>query len=256
MWRLLLRILITVVVTLAVIYVAVTWIAPVAVSYYLARKALPVARVVPTELQDKSVSEAPGKKLSYFGYEFEVPWSDLDETQTKLYPTNEPKKNRVVFHFRSGLRLLFTALPPREWANVLAETFHSTPQNIERAFGTEAMESDYSFKKTLYEFTPDKMHHWSGSQGVRYREGFLLIIKSVAPSRQAATGIFNVRNQSYKGFQEGDPQVRQGVILVDLFSDEGSVEMLFIQKDYQKGIVVTQPEINRIIRSLRKAPQE
>jgi len=43
-------------------------------------------------LKDTSVSEAPGTKLSYFGYEFEVPWSDLDESQTKLYPAESLRK--------------------------------------------------------------------------------------------------------------------------------------------------------------------
>jgi hypothetical protein len=254
MWRLLLRILITVVVTLSVIFVGVTWIAPVALSYWSARKALPVTRVVPAELQDRSVSEAPGQKLSYFGYEFEVPWSDLDETQTKMYPVNGTTKCRAVLHVRSGLQLSFAVIPPHEWVGGLAESFHSTPQNVERAFGHEAMKSDYSFKKTLYEFTPEKMHHWSGPQAI-YREQFLLIFKSML-SRQAETGIFYVQNQSFKGFQEGNPQARQGNIDVTLYSDDAGVEMMFTQKDYQKGTVVTQPEINRIIQSLRKVPQK
>jgi len=113
--RLLRRILITVVITLAVILVGVYWVAPVALSFYAARKAPAVARIVPTDLKDISVSQAPGAKLSYVGYEFEVRWSDLDETQTKLYPTDKPEKTRVDLHFRSGLRVWVTAIPPRSW---------------------------------------------------------------------------------------------------------------------------------------------
>jgi len=94
--RVLRRILITVVVTLTVIFVGVSWIAPVVLSFYAARKAPPVARVVPTDLKDQSVSEAPGKKLSYFGYEFQIPWSDLDEAQTKLYPKDKADKTRSI----------------------------------------------------------------------------------------------------------------------------------------------------------------
>lgn len=249
--RLLRRILITMVITLAVIFVGVYWVAPVALSFYAARKAPAVARIVPTDLKDKSVSEAPGTRLSYFGYEFEVPWNDLDETQTKLYPKEKPEKTRVDLHFRSGLRLWVTAIPPRSWVKELATEFKVAPERIESSFGR----SDYGFVKTVYEFTPDKMHHWAfmGRRGMR--DEFLLMIKSIVLSRAAETGIFKVQNQSYKGFQEGSPRLGQDGIGVHLFSDEGSVEMMFFQKDYKNSTGVTQPEINRIVQSLRKAPQ-
>jgi hypothetical protein len=246
------RILITAVVTLAFIFVGLNWIAPVAFSFYAARNAPPVARVVPTDLKDQSVSQAPGKKLSYFGYEFEVPWSDLDESQTKLYPNDKPEKTRVDLRFRSGLRLLATALPPRGWANELAIDMKTSPQRIEATFG----QSDYRLEKTLYEFTPDKMNHWTLSQRVHMREEFLLIIKSIAVLDSANTGIFNIQNQESRGFQQGNPQVRQDGIEVRLCSDEGSIEFLFLQKGYQNSTGVTQAEINRIVQSLRRTAQD
>ncbi len=249
--KLLRRVLLTVFITLAVIFVGVQWIAPVALSFYAARKALPVARVVPADLKDKSVSETSGKKLSYVGYEFDVPWSDLDETQTKLYPKDKPDKTRVDLRFRSGLRVLVNAIPPRSWATELSTDFKVPPQRVESSFG----KSDYSFAKTLYEFTPEKMNHWSLSHRVHDRGEFLLLVKSIALPRSAETGIFNLQNQSYKGFQDGNPQVRQDEIIVHLFSDEGSVEMIFLQKDYQNPTGVSQPEINRIVQSLHKAMQ-
>jgi hypothetical protein len=199
--RLLRRILITVVITLAVILVGVYWVAPVALSFYAARKAPAVARIVPTDLKDISVSQAPGAKLSYVGYEFEVRWSDLDETQTKLYPTDKPEKTRVDLHFRSGLRVWVTAIPPRSWVKELATDFNVAPERIESSFGR----SDYGFVKTFYDFTPDKMHHWAFMGRGEMRDEFLLMIKSIALSRAAQTGIFNVQNQGYKGFQKGNP---------------------------------------------------
>lgn len=247
--KLLRRMLPTVFITLAVIFVGVQWIAPVALSFYAARNALPVARVVPTDLKDKSFSETPGKKLSYLGYGFDVPWSDLDETQTKLYPKDKPDKTRADLRFHSGLRVLVNAIPPRSWAAELSADFKVPPQRVESSFG----ESDYSFVKTLYEFTPEKMNHWSLSHRVQSREEFLLLVKSIALPRAAETGIFNLQNRSYKGFQEGNPQVRQDQIIVDLFSDDGSVEMIFLQKDYQNPNGVSQPEINRVVQSLHKA---
>jgi hypothetical protein len=253
--RMLRRILIAIVVTLAVILVGVNWIAPVALSFYAAHNAPPVARIVPTDLKDHSVSPAPGTKLSYFGYEFEVPWTDLDETQTRLYPTDKPEKRRVDLRFRSGLRLLLTAVPPREWVNGFPEQFNVSPQKIEAGFGHETMTSDYSFIKAVYEFTPDKMNHWTVSDRGLNRDEFLLMIKSLALLKSADTGIFNLQNSSYKGFQQGNPEVRQDGIAVNLYADDGTAEFMFFQKDYQSPRGVTQSEINRIVQSLRKAAQ-
>jgi hypothetical protein len=245
-----------VVVTLSVVFVGVNWIAPAALSFYAAKKAPQIARVVPTDLKDNSVSEARGKKLSYFGYEFEIPWNDLDKSQITLYPKDKPEKTRVELRFRSGLRLLVTAIPPRRWSGSLAENFDVSPQAIEAGFGHETMKSDYSFIKTLYEFTPDKMNHWVAFQRAHTRDEFLLIIKSIALPKAAETGIFNLQNQNYRGFQQGNPQVRQSEIVADLYSDEGSVELIFLQKDYRSSSGVTQPEINRIVQSLHKATPE
>jgi hypothetical protein len=72
----------------------------------IARRA-PVVRETPHILSDLSLSKTPGRRLSYFGYDFEVPWDDLDESKTKLYPT------RVVLVFRSGKAMIFSTAPPR-----------------------------------------------------------------------------------------------------------------------------------------------
>jgi hypothetical protein len=248
--RLLRRILVTLVITLAVVFVSVEWIAPVALSYYGARKAPAVTRVVPTDLKDQTVSLAPGSRLSYFGYEFEVPWTDLDETQTKLYPKDKP--NRVVLIFRSGLKLIVTALPPRELINGISGQLNTSPNNMDAIFGHEATLSDYNFVKTLYEFTPDTMHHWSISSRTFGREATLLILKSLAPASSAKSGIFKVHNQGFEGFQQGKAQARENGIVVNLYTDDGSVELIFTNKNNLASAEVTQPEINRIIQSLHK----
>lgn len=248
------RILITVAVTLVVIFVAVRWIGPVALSFYEARKVPSVARIVPTALKDHSISQAPGMKLSYFGYEFEVPWSDLDESKTILYPKDKPEKTRAVLAFRSGLRLIVTAVPPREFADEFTkEDFKMSPAQIEAVFGRGAATSDYTFVRNVYEFTPAKMHYWALSDGIHYREQIVLMIKSIMPAKAAETGIFYVQNQDYKGFQQGDPVVRKDNLVLDLYSGDSHCEIIFLQKDYHDSAGITQPEINRIIQSLHRA---
>ncbi len=247
-----LRVLVTVIGLLIVLFVCLNWIAPVALSFYAARKAPPVTRVVPQPLRDNVVSRVPGTKLSYFGYDFEVPWTDLDDNLTKQSPDGKPEKCRTDLHFRSGLRMVMTAVPSREWSRGIAKEMKVSPEAIEAAFGPGTSRSDYVFVKALYEFTPERMHHWTASTTVWSRDQMLLMMKSIALLKSAESGIFVLQNQNYLGFQEGNPQVRQDGIAVHLFSDEGSVEMLFFQKDYKNPAGVTQPEINRIVQSLRR----
>jgi hypothetical protein len=227
------RILLAVVAIVA----AVSWIGPAGVVYF-AKTAPPVTRVVPTELKELSISTAPRRNLSYFGYEFEVPWSDLDESQTRLSPENEHDLHTAWLCFRSGLKL-FVVITPRE-----------------------AVAPDYPLLQRIYEVTPDKVHYWPLIQGWGYREARLLLLKWAflrdighpgGGSNPAETGIFNLRSEGYNGFQYGDPQRRPDVLQLRLYSDGDRVEIKFLQGAYDEPSGVTQAEINRIVQSLHKA---
>jgi len=119
--------------------------------------------------------------------------------------------------------------------------------------GHEAARSDYVFLNNLYAFTPNGMHYWALSSRLHAREQMVLLIKSVVLSKPAETGIFNVQNQNLRGFQQGDPQIRQDSLVLNLYSNNGSFEITILQKDYRSPTGVTQPEINRIVQSLRSA---
>jgi hypothetical protein len=246
--RLLRRILITLVVVVAVIFGGLYGVAPVALSYYEARKAIPITKIVPTELEDRSVSDAPTTKLSYLGFEFEVPWSDVDETQTKLYPSGKPQKVRADLRFHSGLRLAVSVGPPRTFETQVANDIHTSPQVFEALFG----KSDYSFLKTVYGFSPERIRHWPPSSARSSRDMVLLMLKSILPSKPAESGIFLIQNANYKGFQQGNPKMEHDGIILSLYSDEGGIEFVFSLKNY-KGQGISQPELNRIIQSLRKS---
>lgn len=250
------RILVTVICTLAVIVLVVRFIAPVAVSFLVARQAPAVASVVPTELPDRSVSEAPATRLSYFGYEFEVPWDDLDESKTQLYPKDKPGKTRVVLVFRSGLRLMMSAIPPREMADAFINGTLGfgkiPPQGVDLLFGRGAAASDYTLVNNVYEFSPRRMHYWSLSTALHAREMILLTIKSITPSPSAGTGIFRVQSRDGKGFQQGNPLNHPQSVVLTLYSDDGGVEFVLSDHDYRDPAKVSQPEINRIIQSLHR----
>lgn len=177
------RILITLAVTLTVAFVVMYFASPIALSFYGSSKAIPITRIVPSDLKDVSVASAPGMKLSYLGYEFDVPWN-------------------------------------------------------------------------VFEFSPDSMHHWALGPAVHAREQILLVTKSMVPSKSAESGIFNIRNGTYQGYQQGNPQAppaKEDGVVVTLYSTDDTFELLVAEK--KSTHLVTQQEINRIVRSLhKKAP--
>ncbi|HLW85095.1 MAG TPA: hypothetical protein VKR60_07775 [Candidatus Sulfotelmatobacter sp.] len=223
-------------IAVVVIVAALSWIGPAGVLYF-AKTAPAVVRVVPTNLQDQSTSQAAGTKLSYFGCEFEVPWNDLDQSQTRVFPENEHHMHMVWVSFHSGLKL-FVAITPRN-----------------------EVVPDYSVLKRIYESTPDNVHYWSLIEGWGYRDAHLLLAKwaflqSIGDpgggSNPAETGIFNLQSQGYNGFQYGDPRTRPDVLQLRLYSDDVRVDVKFLQGGYYEAAGVTQPEINRIVQSLHR----
>jgi len=230
------KVLRRILITLVVIFAALCWIGPAGVLYF-AKAAPAAARVVPTDLKEVSISPASGRKLSYFGYEFEVPWSDFDESQSRLFPESKNDTHMAWVSFRSGLKL-FIVITPRE-----------------------ARFPDYALLKRIYEVTPDKINYWSLIQGWGYQDARLLLFKSTllqeigeprSGSNPAETGIFNLWSQGYHGFQYGDPRSRPEVLQLRLYSDDGRVEIKLLQETYDEPTGVTQPEINRIVQSLHR----
>src|SRR5579871_3768448 len=66
----------------------------------------PIVTTVPSELQDLSVSKLQGKKISFKGAEFEVPWDDVDQEKTRIVG------NWALVAFRSGNSILMCVGPP------------------------------------------------------------------------------------------------------------------------------------------------
>jgi hypothetical protein len=228
----------------------VIWLFPVGLSLWTIWKAPGRAALVPVEMTDLTLWQGSGDRFEYFGYEFAVPWSDIEASQG-LSP------NRVGLSFHSGLQVSATALPAKEFLNTIAASwFGVSPEVFESRLGHDATRSDYEFLKRLYALTPKKVSKWSIDPSVHYRDAAFLRLKYTALLPEAAdSGIFYVSNQEYKGFQQGNPNSRPNKIAVDLYADDGGIEFIFNQKDYRNPGGVSQAELNYIIQSLRKLPE-
>jgi len=204
----------------------------------------------PAELKDLSVSGAPGRKLSYFGYEFEVPWDDVDEQKTRVIGSLQ------LIAFRSGKAIMLSRVPPKRLVNGLLDEAMKrgtlTAWWIKWLYGDDTLESDYNFVHAALETTPSKITLLT-PRPKAFRETTLLLYKSTFVLN-SNSDIFFIQRKDFRGFQYGDPQSHERRIVDDLFADNGRLEFTFLSGKHNVGI--SQPEINRVIQSVRVAPQQ
>jgi hypothetical protein len=210
---------------------------------YMARKT-PVVNKIPVELADTSVSHASGKKLSYFGYEFEIPWDDVDESKTRAVA-----KDMVVIAFRSGNALSVWSGPPREFVKIVLANSKVGPDAFRQIYGDEALQSDYALHRLVLETTPDKITPFV-SRETAARQVVLILLKGISAPRGSDSGIFLVQAGEFKGFQYGHPPDSSG-LSVELFADSGSLNFIFVQKA-NGPTAISQADINRVLRTLKK----
>ena len=213
---------------------------------YLTRKA-PIVRVAPAQLTDFSISRSPGRKLSYFGYEFEVPWNDVDEAKSGLIPDS----NKAMIVFQSGNSLSVWHGSPRAFLNTVLSNDKIDQNTLRRIVGDEALQSDFSLYRTILQMTPGKMTPFE-SQSDAANQALLLLVKGICMPPGSESGVFAVGAGEFSGFQFGRPANPSGELSVRLFSDSSSLNFIFVQKAGGSA-VISQPDINRILHTLHKA---
>jgi hypothetical protein len=213
---------------------------------YLTRKA-PAVSMAPAQLADLSISRSPGRRLSYFGYEFEVPWNDVDESKSGLIPDS----NKAMIVFQSGNSLSVWHGSPRAFLNTVLANDKIDQNTLRRIVGDEALQSYYALYRTILQMTPDKMTPLE-SQSNAANQALLLLVKRICMPPGADSGIFSVNAGEFSGFQFGRPANPSGEVSVRLFSDTSSLNFILIQKP-GGPTVISQPDINRIVHTLHKA---
>ena len=205
---------------------------------------IPIAKSVPIDLQDLSVSKAKGEKLSFKGAEFEVPWNDVDE-----------KKSRVVggwalIVFRSGNSIILCVTPPKDFMNDMFRNKIASPELFAGLYGSDVLQSDYALKKAIFETTPSEINLLTPANRASGLSSVLLIKAIMPPTTDWA--IYNVKSTTFKGFQLGDPRRRPKKMSLDLHGDDVEIEINIEQVPSGPTPAITQSEINRIIQSAHR----
>jgi len=209
-------------------------------------RTLPFVKEIPVELSDSSVSLAPGRKLSYFGYEFEIPWDDVDDSKCRIVGGN-----KAIIAFLSGNVLSLWSWPPHEFANGVLSSIKMDPQKFRQLYGDAALQSDYTFHRIMLGMTPDKVFPFT-SKRQAHSDFALLLSKGISGPPGALSGIYSVKAGEFRGFQFGRPQSSPGSVSIELYSDSTSLDFIFGQKA-NGSTVISQADINRILVTLRKS---
>jgi hypothetical protein len=209
---------------------------------------MPMVKRTPTELPDQSITQAPGQKLDYFGYEFEVPW-ETDEAKSKQVGQMQ------LVAFRSGNSLLVSRMAPKEFVNDFLSTGKTDPAGLRNLYGEGVLQSDYTLKQRILEATPEKVGLLTPRKEA-VESAMLLIIKGIMMPSGAESGIYQIRARDFRGFQFGDPRNRPKSIDLEIYNQDGGLGFIFTQRQNAPEPAITQPQINRVIQSLRKLPNQ
>ena len=210
---------------------------------WMARKS-PAIELVPVDLEDKSVCAAGRTKLSYFGYEFEVPWTDLDTTKTKLYPT------LVGLKFRSGKSLIFATSPPRKFVNTVISS--ANEDTLRQIYGEAPLQSDYEMHRLILFATPEQLTLRTPRKQL-VGTSTLLTMKAVMVGNESA--IYMIQRSSFRGFQYGNPRNRPRRVSAELFADDGGLGFTFGGQGPGCPLGISQPEINCVLQTVHKTTQ-
>ena len=158
-----------------------------ALEYRWLGRETPVLWTTPLPLVNGQASQTEGAKLSHLGFEFEVPWSDLEKSRHE--------QNIGIFVFRSGIGIsLFTP-------SAILPGISSNPHvqdAMRQMFGEEVTASEYALLKAKLEANPGQMKPWM-PRGKAIRLATLLNMKA-ATLPGGDTGIFRVGHGNWRGF--------------------------------------------------------
>lgn len=205
---------------------------------------MPGLRRTPIAVQDSAFTESTGRNIVFCGSAFDLPWSDADDAKTKT------GANTTILYFDSGLEVVLKCLPPREFVEGVLSSFKVSPAVFRQAYGESAVQSDYALWRLILETTPEEM-----TLGTPHRlQGAImamLVLKAMA-TPPADSGIFAVRSDGFDGFQYQDPHARPKSILMDLFAEDRGLEFIFLSSNKDALPSISQPDINRIVRTIHK----
>ena len=159
----------------------------------------PLMWTTPVALTDQSISQAPDQKFSYFGYDFEVPWDDVDPVKTRVVADD-----KAIVVFRSGNAVSFWTADAYGLLSMVALQGKMDQNDLQQMFGKEAARSNLDFARAVLDMTPGRFSPFIPKMQA-IQQGSLFMMKVAIMRSSASSGIFSVATKEFNGFQYGRP---------------------------------------------------
>jgi len=203
--------------------------------------------VIPSPLPDSSISTVPGTAVDLFGYQFEVPWQGPatvgDSPDHGAARVVQPSGQRSIFFFnpvndRGLVKTLRAQLTARG----------SDPSAANAYLGAE---SDYDLERSILYATPNQLSLMFPDRREVFAAARLMIKKDT--ERSPGAGLYSFKIGDLRGFQFGDPG-RANSMSIDAYDSHDRKFEFVIGSKPGPATAITQPEINRLLQTLRPVP--
>jgi len=203
--------------------------------------------MVPQPLAPVSSTLPAGRKLSYFGYQFESPAADTKETKKA--------EGAVVIDFSGCADMAI--LKPNPSGNLIsamrANTKNGAPEAVQLTqdlFGEGASRSDYALRSATLNSTPHDLRLFASPRKIA-GEAVLLRLKAIEASR-FKNGLHSFETPWMRGFEEGDLQ-RDKAVVIQAFDNQDRLLTITVGARPGKSCF-SQQELDHILFSLRPVP--
>ncbi len=197
----------------------------------------------PLPITDIRVSEVHGATLSYLGFSFEAPW-EVDVSRTKASGRFQ------LVAFTSGNAMMIANPPKGELARSIGGSAEHQQRSLRNLLGENVVASDFLLLQTILNATLSDVRLFARQRDDVSRM-FLLTLKILLPPETHAL-VFSIHNATFQGFQLGDPANRPRMILLQLFDNEGELDVTLLQKGQGPQPAINQADLNRIIQTVRR----
>jgi hypothetical protein len=174
---------------------------------------------VPKPLQFESSVPTPGRTLSYFGYQFKSPWTDV---------TAERKAEGVAAVTFSGDQ----GIAIYDESKILAQR---------ALFG-------YAYRSNVLNATPADLRWFSSRQDMA-RSSIYIAMKSV-DARYMKGGVYSFQTPWFRGFQIGNPSQDEAV-MIEFYDPENLKIRLLVDSRHGAVRRPSQSDLNQIISTLQ-----
>ena len=204
-----------------------------------ARKA-PEMWVVPIPLTIGPFDPSAGRTFSYFGYQFDSPWTEV-KRERKM-------ESAAVLSFSNGA--IISIFDQQQFGNELQAIKEESVRrgvDIKNVFGDDATRSRYALRSKILRLTPQDLHIFSSRQEM-VGNSMLLLLKSILTKRLKG-GLYSFETPWVRGFQEGGPEQDQMVIIEAFDSQDREIE-IYVGAEKSAAGKPSQADSNRILYSL------